>query len=954
MALLFRLLHCWRAASDKEGPAANGGAVGDDGPSAAAAAHDNFANNSPPKPERGNDTVAPNITEPPPSDEPSPYIDPTTSSNNLLQSTINDDSAAAANRKNDTRNKTTKTRIQSRQRPKKSKKRRHHRNPKQKCCRHHQTPSSNWMRIIFRLFCLLFVLASCVVQCVGAATSGASAVAVGTVRLVSSTISGTRKRTRSSNTSSTSSSSQSSNDGSSTKHTKKARKRARAKSKAPILSDDEVDRIIAYLEQCAGRKDIWIMDHARRLLKSGTTNPIKKVTVKFLLLHINEDLSPEQFRKEVTKLKKELKSEFLPEFWDQINLGDCLSPKTVLLFIKNYAPWSCLGKEGLRGVYNRISRTNACILQYWKVLPRSLFKEAGGNEWSDDLADTVGEHISFIDLHLFVPRKKKTYVSEFKEFARRHKVTVEDLKFVTFVFYTLHVKYFQLIHGVTKVLTVAAASVPANNDFFGGNCDGFKNNLVFNVGLLPHGECVATRRIARYSDEVLAMISKRLQMAFAAVADVVDDYVVPPPEKQSEIAERFSGRIGMSKEERDTWLESILEACRKGGRASAKLLEEAANLVAQLVEDELCNSYEEALDLIGFFLSTNHRNRWEGSQMAKVATKLVNEQVKKGNFTTPDEAIDWIKSNFGDKGESYANAWEGVHMASIANDYVEELKMEGKCKTYAEIIEAIKRRFGDKGESYANAWEQAHMVPIANDYVEELKMEGKCKTYAETIEAIKRKFGDKGESYARRWAQPHMLGIANEFVEEQKMQGKCKTYAETIEAIKRKFCTLGESYAAKWADAVEAGVVDFLEEHKKQGKCKSDEEEIDVMKDDFLEEHKKQGKCKSDEEEIDVMKDSSRVSSKGVIGDTSGMFGVQNQFLPNQWFAQPQLYTASQPFYGHQVGCQHLQGGYSNPIMQLQQQIEWCKRQIEIEKLNGQLELCKTQIERLKESFKSG
>ena len=888
MALLFRLLHCWRAASDKEGPAANGGAVGDDGPSAAAAAHDNFANNSPPKPERGNDTVAPNITEPPPSDEPSPYIDPTTSSNNLLQSTINDDSAAAANRKNDTRNKTTKTRIQSRQRPKKSKKRRRHRNPKQKCCRHHQTPSTNWIGTVFRLFCLLFLVGSCVVQCVGAVTSGASAVAVGSVRLVSSTISGTRKRTRSSNTSSTSSSSQSSNDGSSTKHTKKARKRARAKSKAPILSDDEVDRIIAYLEQCAGRKDIWIMDHARRLLKSGTTNPIKKVTVKFLLLHINEDLSPEQFRKEVTKLKKELKSEFLPEFWDQINLGDCLSPKTVLLFIKNYAPWSCLGKEGLRGVYNLISRTNACILQYWKVLPRSLFKEAGGKDWSDDLADTVGEHISFIDLHLFVPRKKKTYVSEFKEFARRHKVTVEDLKFVTFVFYTLHVKHFQLIHGVSKVLTVAAASVPANNDFFGGNCDGFKNNLVFNVGLLPHGECVATRRIARYSDEVLAMISKRLQMAFAAVADVVDDYVVLPPEEQSEIAERFSGRIGMSKEERDTWLESILEACRKGGRiggrASAKLLEEAANLVAQLVEDEVCDSYGEALVLIEFFLSTNHRNRWESTQMAKIATKLVNKQREEDKCKTPEEAIDWIKSHFGEKGESYANAWENANMVTFATEFVEQLKKERKYTTPEAAMEAIKKRFGDKGQRYANAWERVNMASIANEFVTDLKMQRKYTTAKAAMEAIKVAFGEKGESYARSWANTlQKREIVVEFVGQLMAQGKCQSYTEAIHTIKEEFGDQGDSYAAAFERAVpEMNIQSIANEYvkylKTEGKYAAAKAAIEAIKVafgekgeiyanewarlqkktfvvEFVGQQMAQGKCQSYTETIDAIKE---------------------------------------------------------------------------------------------------
>ncbi len=223
--------------------------------------------------------------------------------------------------------------------------------------------------------------------------------------------------------------------------------------------------------------------------------------------------------------------------------------------------------------------------------------------------------------------------------------------------------------------------------------------------------------------------------------------------------ERFSGRIGMSKEERDTWLESILEACRKGGRASAKLLEEAASLVAQLVEDELCNSYEEALELIEFFLSTNHRNRWEASQMGKEATKFVKEQRKQNKCMSDEEAIEAIKGHFGKKGESYAAAWQGIQIGSqigsqmvkVVTELVNEQVKKGECKTPEETIDWIKSNFGEEGESYAAAWEGANMVTIATEFVTDLKKQRKYTTAKAAMEAIKVAFGDKGESYANEW-----------------------------------------------------------------------------------------------------------------------------------------------------------------------------------------------------------
>ena len=57
--------------------------------------------------------------------------------------------------------------------------------------------------------------------------------------------------------------------------------------------------------------------------------------------------------------------------------------------------------------------------------------------------------------------------------------------------------------------------------------------------------------------------------------------------------------------------------------------------------------------------------------MKSIASEFV-EQRKQKKCITDKEAFDLIKSNFGNKGESYANKWAANRQLSIAVDFVEE------------------------------------------------------------------------------------------------------------------------------------------------------------------------------------------------------------------------------------------------------------------------------------------
>ena len=65
-----------------------------------------------------------------------------------------------------------------------------------------------------------------------------------------------------------------------------------------------------------------------------------------------------------------------------------------------------------------------CILQFLKVLPRSLHKEGGGGEWTDDHVNEVDKHVSFLDKNILVPKKKKDNDKEFGTFASKLDTTI--------------------------------------------------------------------------------------------------------------------------------------------------------------------------------------------------------------------------------------------------------------------------------------------------------------------------------------------------------------------------------------------------------------------------------------------------------------------------------------------------------------------------------------------------
>ena len=187
-------------------------------------------------------------------------------------------------------------------------------------------------------------------------------------------------------------------------------KRTRTKKESTNDADNSIHPAILFLTKCGASRQL--LEIASNLLKRETENPVKKVIIDLLVLLGNENVGAEELRTKFISLKEDLRSAFMSISGDEydgfLNFGDCLSPKTELLIIKNYAPLSCFGKKGIRGDFNLIWRSNACILQYLKVLPRSLYKEARGEDWTEELAESIGECISFIDLHLLVPKKKKT------------------------------------------------------------------------------------------------------------------------------------------------------------------------------------------------------------------------------------------------------------------------------------------------------------------------------------------------------------------------------------------------------------------------------------------------------------------------------------------------------------------------------------------------------------------
>eukprot|EP00984_Skeletonema_dohrnii_P015468 scaffold6699_cov69-Skeletonema_dohrnii-CCMP3373.AAC.1 len=101
-------------------------------------------------------------------------------------------------------------------------------------------------------------------------------------------------------------------------------------------------------------------------------------------------------------------------------------------------------------------------------------------------------------------------------------------------------------------------------------------------------------------------------------------------------------------------LETLIEACRKGGRTAGKMRTEAADLVKQLRADGVCDTNEEACELVEFYLSPEH-------------ARLLNGSVEGG-----------------EKGGE-----ESGKMRTDAADLVKQLRADGMCDTNEEACELV-------------------------------------------------------------------------------------------------------------------------------------------------------------------------------------------------------------------------------------------------------------------------
>ena len=349
------------------------------------------------------------------------------------------------------------------------------------------------------------------------------------------------------------------------------------------------------------------------------TNLISSIIIKLLEL-LGDNIGDEDLRTRFRELKVKLHDDILDkanEYKGRLNFGDCLSVYTALLILKHYAPISCKGKA-CNGFSNVIWRGNVCILQFLNVLPRSLHKEGGGGEWTDDHVNEVDKHVSFLDKNILVPEKKKDNDKEFGTFASRLGTTKGHLELITFIFYCIHIKHYKLVSGNNdSVLTVMCASMETFTQWF-DKCEPFHNDSVLFGGNVPHGEVIASRKIRNpknYPDDVLKSISDTLLLAYRAVAKKSLLLCMP---NSSEIAERFAGN--MTPEEREALLESIIESCRKGGRIAGKMGTDAATLVRLLKEEGHIETKEDAFALLQTVI-------WEVSKVAKPLVRWEQRQL---------------------------------------------------------------------------------------------------------------------------------------------------------------------------------------------------------------------------------------------------------------------------------------------------------------------------------------
>jgi len=385
-------------------------------------------------------------------------------------------------------------------------------------------------------------------------------------------------------------------------------------SKRHRTSDDrDVHPVVNFLKKCGAT--VAIIENVIALQNSQTDNPIKKVIISLLGLIGNESISMDDMRHQFKTLKQELHNAFMQKSGDKykgrLNFGDCLSYSTALVILKHYAPFSCIGKP-CEGDYNVIFRKNPCIAQFIKVLPHSLHKEAGGDDWTDQHSEKVSKRLRFIDMLILVPMEKETVEEEFENFAKEHNVSIGDLELISFIFYSIHVMFYNLVHMKKEPLTVLCASSYTHNDYFGRR-DEFANDKVRFLGNVPHGQVWASRTIKNiilYPAGVLEKISAQILLAYTSVAEKVECFSVPTIANGSRIAQRFAGNL--TNDEMKALLETLIESCRKGGRKSGQMRTDAATLVKQLKSDGWIETKEDAFEYIGLFLSVEHQSLYEG------------------------------------------------------------------------------------------------------------------------------------------------------------------------------------------------------------------------------------------------------------------------------------------------------------------------------------------------------
>ncbi len=97
-------------------------------------------------------------------------------------------------------------------------------------------------------------------------------------------------------------------------------------------------------------------------------------------------------------------------------------------------------------------------------------------------------------------------------------------------------------------------------------------------------------------------------------------------------------------------LETLREACQKGGKTTGKMRTDAADLVRHFQDEGLVETEEDMCDMLALFLSLKHRSLWYGSveggktagKMRTVAADLVRHFQDEGLVETEEEICDML------------------------------------------------------------------------------------------------------------------------------------------------------------------------------------------------------------------------------------------------------------------------------------------------------------------------